>query len=167
MLYEKYSKGHNEILDESPTFDGMKKKILIALVLVFVVIQFFRIDKENPTVEEGKDFLVMVDASEEVSTILRSACYDCHSYETEYPWYSNIAPVSWWLQHHIEEGREHLNFSIWGDYSAKKADHKLEECAEEVEEDEMPLNSYTWTHSDAKLSKDEKQLLIEFFEGLR
>ena len=76
-----------------------------------------------------------------MTTLLESACYDCHSYKTKYQWYSNIAPVSWWLGHNVEEGREHLNFSTWGNYPTEKAEHKLEECAEEVDEGEMPLNS--------------------------
>lgn len=99
--------------------------------------------------------------------MLNNACYDCHSNTTVYPWYSQIAPVSWWLKRHIDEVRAELNFSEWGDYSAKKADHKLEECGEKVEKGAMPLNSYTWTHRDAKLSADQRKVLTEFFEKLR
>jgi hypothetical protein len=143
----------------------MKKKILIALVVVLVLIQFIRIDRSHPEISADKDFIAITQPEEKVEKLLRSACYDCHSYETEYPWYANVAPVSWFVGHHIDEGREHLNFSIWGDYEPARADHKLEESAEEVEEGEMPLNSYTWTHGDAKLSKAEKALLEEFFES--
>ena len=145
----------------------MKKKILIGVLAVFIIMQFFRIDTSNPKVEPGKDFIAIVQPSAEVKVLLKSACYDCHSHTTVYPWYSQIAPVSWWLKDHVDEGKEHLNFSIWGDYSAKKADHKLEECGEEVEEGEMPLSSYTWAHSEAKLTDQQRKTLAQFFNGLR
>jgi len=143
------------------------KKIGLILLGVFVVMQFFRITKTNVPVVASNDFIEITNPSPEVKEILKSACYDCHSNESRYPWYSEVAPVSWWLQHHIDEGKEHLNFSIWGTYSEKRADHKLEECAEEVEEGEMPLNSYTWTHSDARLTAEQKELMEDFFNSLR
>ena len=143
------------------------KKILSVLLVLLIVIQFIRIDTDNPKVDQGKDFIVLTSPSEEVKTMLNNACYDCHSNTTVYPWYSQIAPVSWWLKRHIDEVRAELNFSEWGDYSAKKADHKLEECGEKVEKGAMPLNSYTWTHRDAKLSADQRKVLTEFFEKLR
>ncbi|MFT5779608.1 MAG: hypothetical protein ACI837_002567 [Crocinitomicaceae bacterium] len=142
------------------------KYIFTILVILFGVIQFIRIDKTNPKVEIAKDFISIYEPSEKTEKILRTACYDCHSNETVYPWYSNIAPVSWWLKDHVDDGRKHLNFSIWGDYKAKKANHKLHECAEELEEDKMPLNSYTLTHGDAKLSTTQKEELAEWFESL-
>lgn len=142
------------------------KKILIGLLAVFIVMQFFRIDKTNPPVVAELDFLEMHAPSNEVKTLMENACYDCHSNKTEYPWYSNVAPVSWFLSHHIEEGREHLNFSEWGNYPEEKRNHKLDECAEEVEEGEMPLASYTWTHGDAKLSAEQKETLETWFKSL-
>ena len=144
---------------------GVFKKILIVLLVIFGVMQFFRINKTNPKVEKAKDFLAIAQPPADIEKIIRSACYDCHSNETVYPWYSNVAPVSWFLEHHIEEGREHLNFSVWGDYPEKKANHKLHECEEEVEEGEMPLNSYTWTHGDAKLSSEQKEKLADWFKS--
>lgn len=141
------------------------KRILLVLLLAFVVMQFFRIDKTNPPVVEADDFISITQPSAEVEKILRTACYDCHSNETVYPWYSNIAPVSWMLEDHIEEGREHLNFSKWGTFELKKQNHKLDECAEEVEEGEMPLNSYTWTHGDASLSDKQKKTLADWFKS--
>lgn len=141
------------------------KRVLLFLLLAFIVIQFFRIDKTNPEVIEDNDLIAMTGPSKEVENILRSACYDCHSNETQYPWYSNVAPVSWWLKHHIDEGREHLNFSEWGTYPEKKRNHKLEECAEEVEEGEMPLPSYTWTHSEAKLTSEQVKIMKDWFKS--
>lgn len=109
----------------------------------------------------------MTSPSDEVKALIKGACYDCHSNATVYPWYSEVAPVSWWTKHHVNEGREELNFSVWADYSLKKADHKLEECAEEVEEGKMPLDSYTWTHGDADLNEKQRELLEDFFNSKR
>lgn len=145
----------------------MRNKIIFSLILIFVGMQFFRIDTTNPKVEPFNDFISINNCSSEITGILKAACYDCHSNETSYPWYSQIAPVSWWLKDHINDGRKHLNFSNWGEYSSKKADHKLDECVEEIEEGEMPLNSYTWTHRNAKLSSDQKEQLMSYFTSLR
>ncbi|MEQ9288346.1 MAG: heme-binding domain-containing protein [Cyclobacteriaceae bacterium] len=143
-----------------------KKKIGLAVLVIIVVIQFFRIDKENPAIETKKDFIAATNPPINVSKILKTACYDCHSHETTYPWYSNVAPVSWWVKNHINDGRKHFNFSLWTDYDAKKRAHKLEEFYEEVEEGEMPLNSYTWVHAGARLSSDDKNLLINWVKSL-
>lgn len=141
------------------------KRILLVLLLVIIVMQFFRIDKNNPPVVKSEDLISITKPPAEIEKMLRSACYDCHSNETVYPWYSNVAPVSWMLEHHVEEGREHLNFSKWGTLSVKKQNHKMHECAEEVAEGEMPMNSYTWTHSDASLSATQKKTLSDWFNS--
>lgn len=141
----------------------MKKKILIGVAVVFVVMQFFRIDKTNPETKEGNDIVSILQPTEEVVTILKTHCYDCHSNEATYPWYSNIAPVSWVVGHHVEEGREHINFSAWGDYDTEKQEHKLEECYEEVEEHEMPLSGYGLVHGD--MLEDDREKLEEWFKS--
>ena len=151
---------------------GNKKKriwrwVALAVVVLFIVLQFFKIDTSVPKFDTDKDFIAMTAPSDAVVTLLKNACYDCHSYATEYPWYAEVTPISWWLQHHVEEGREHLNFSLWGTYSTEKSMHKLEECTEEVEGGEMPLKSYTFTHGDVKLSAKEKATLVAFFDRLR
>ena len=112
---------------------GIGKKILLLLLAVFVIMQFFRIDRTNPKVNKAKGFIALTNPPAEIESMIRSACYDCHSNETEYPWYSNVAPVSWIIGNHVEEGREYINFSTWADYSEDKANHKLHECEEEVE----------------------------------
>jgi len=146
---------------------GNMKKIGIAIVAILVIMQFFQIDKTNPAVDASKDFIMMANPPQEVKLILKQACYDCHSHETAYPWYTYVAPVSWWLKSHINEGREHLNFSDWSTYSAKKQDHKLEEVGEEVHEGEMPLDSYTWAHSEARLSEEQVQTLVNWVSQYR
>lgn len=143
------------------------KKISLYVLITLVLIQAIRIDKTNEPVNRASDFLTVTQADNEIAGILKTSCYDCHSDEATYPWYTNIAPVSWWIKHHINEGRHHLNFSKWGTYSAKKADHKLEECVEIINEDEMPMGSYTIMHSNAKLSIVQKEKLITFFNSLR
>jgi len=146
---------------------NLKKKIGVTLIVLLIVIQFFRIDKTNPEVVLKNDFIAIQNPPEKIAKILKTSCYDCHSNETAYPWYSNIAPVSWWVKEHVEDGKKHLNFSVWSSYNAKKADHKLEEMYEEVEENEMPLSSYTLMHGEAELSEDDKKLLINWIKSVR
>lgn len=143
----------------------MKKKILIALLVILIIIQFFRIDKNTPEINIMDDFITITQPSDSVKLILNNACYDCHSYNTNYPWYSNVAPFSWLIGNHIEDGRRHLNFAIWGSYENKKQEHKLEECIEEIQKGEMPIKSYTWIHPESNLSEKEQKLLIDFFKS--
>ncbi|TPE46404.1 heme-binding domain-containing protein [Pontibacter mangrovi] len=143
------------------------KGILVGILVLLVLMQFIRIDKTNPPVEPSKEFAALVNPPADVALILKESCYDCHSNETLYPWYSNVAPASWFLKSHIDEGREHLNFSVWGDYTAKKANHKLEECIEMVEEGEMPLTSYTLLHPEGKLTAQEKEKLLTWFRSVK
>ncbi len=143
----------------------MKKKwYLIIAVAILLVIQFIRIDKTNPPVNLAKDFISITNAPPEIAKIIKTSCYDCHSNESVYPWYSNIAPVSWYLKNHINEARGRVNFSEWADYPANKITRKLEACSEDVEEGEMPLSSYTLIHSAASLNKDQIKLLSEWFK---
>jgi len=150
----------------------MKKKltlwnICIALLVIFIVIQAFRIEKNNPTSNPANDFITVTLPSAEVSAILKSACYDCHSNNVTYPWYTNIAPFSWWIKDHINEGRDELNFSEWKTYSTRRMDKKMKEAVEMVDENEMPMYSYTIMHKNASLTKDQKKLLLTFFSSLR
>lgn len=143
------------------------KKILIALLVVLVVLQFFQIEKTNPAVDESKDFLKTQNTPEEIASIIKTSCYDCHSNESKYPWYSNVQPAGWFLKDHIDEGRRELNFSTFTDYELKRQDHKLEECIEYIEKDEMPLGSYTLVHREAALTEAQKNTLIEYFKSVR
>lgn len=143
------------------------KKILIALLVVLVVLQFFQIDKTNPAVDESKDFLKTQNTPEEIALIIKTSCYDCHSNESKYPWYSNVQPAGWFLKDHIDEGRRELNFSTFTDYELKRQDHKLEECIEYIEKDEMPLGSYTLVHREAALTEAQKNILIDYFKSVR
>jgi hypothetical protein len=145
----------------------MTKKIIFGVLALLLAAQFIRIDKTNPSVDQSKDFIALTKPNAEVELLLKESCYDCHSNTTAYPWYTNVAPVSWWLKHHINEGREHLNFSEWANYTAEQQAHKLEEMEDEIKEGEMPLSSYTITHSNANLSLKQREQLILFIDQLK
>jgi len=138
----------------------MLKKILIGLLVVLVLIQFFRPEK-NDSNDLTLDVSTKYKVPEDVSQILRVACNDCHSNKTNYPWYAQIQPVAWWLNDHVTEGKEHLNFSSFTQLPIAVQNHKFEEVIEVIDENEMPLESYTYLglHPEAKLTEDQKTVL--------
>jgi hypothetical protein len=145
----------------------MIKKIIYVLLAVLVLIQFFRPVKNIAPVTTNSNAIDQVYIlPENVKGILQKACFDCHSNTTKYPWYANIQPIAWWMDDHVNEGKGELNFSIFGSYTLKKQDHKLEEISEQIV-DEMPLLSYTIAHKEAKLSKVEKEELTLWVNNLR
>ncbi|MGZ4117789.1 MAG: heme-binding domain-containing protein [Bacteroidia bacterium] len=103
-------------------------------------------------------------SSQKVGALLETACYDCHSNNTNYPWYTNIQPIGWWMNHHVNKGKRELNFSEFESYTLKRKLRKLSKIKKEVEEGDMPLSSYTLIHSEAKLSSDQKELLIKWVD---
>lgn len=131
----------------------MKKRILIAAGVLLVAIQFIRPARNTGSADGPQDITHAVAVPAPVLTMLKTACYDCHSNQTAYPWYADIQPVGLWLGHHVDEGKEELNFSEFATYAPKRMAHKLEEIAEEVEEGHMPLPAYTLIHTDAKLTE--------------
>lgn len=140
----------------------MKKKIISGLVIIFVAIQFIPVDLNQSSETPKTDFILVENPPEQVGKILKTSCYDCHSNNTTYPWFDKIKPITFWVNSHIEEGKEHLNFSEWGLYPEDRKEHKLEEMIEEVEENEMPLKSYLLTHSEAKVSPSDFKVLEEW-----
>lgn len=146
----------------------MIRKALYVLAVVLVLIQFYRPDLNNSSYESAvNEFIQQNNVSSEVESILETSCFDCHSNHTSYPLYAQVAPISFWINHHVEEGKEHLNFSDWNNYSIKKKLHKLDEIIEEIDEHEMPLSSYTLLHDDAKLSQESSKLLINWSKELQ
>ena len=143
------------------------KRFLILALLVLIVLQLVRPDKNDQGYDSLKAFIADTNPTDNVSTILKTSCYDCHTNQTTYPWYANVAPVSYWLDEHIEHGKGHLNFSEWGSYSKKRKDHKLEEFIEIIEEKEMPLPSYTWIHKDAILDEAQIKELLQWAQLAR
>lgn len=145
----------------------MKKKILLTLLAIFIIIQFIRPARNVSSQVAATDITKLYTVPENVQQVLKVSCYDCHSHNTAYPWYTNIQPVGWWLQSHVNEGKGHLDFSAFGTYPPKRQHHKMEEVIEQVQDNHMPLNSYLWIHQDAKLSADQKALVIQWAENLR
>lgn len=145
----------------------MLRKVLIGLLAIFVIIQFIRPEKNQSEGISPNDISTKYAVPASVQTVLKRSCFDCHSNHTEYPWYDNIQPVSWWLANHIEEGKAELNFSEFTTYPPKKARHKLEEVAEAVTDGWMPLSSYLRIHQDAKLKPEEAKLIADWANQLR
>jgi hypothetical protein len=141
----------------------MFKKFLLLLLVVFAVLQLFRPRLDNTAGATGTAGINNhVSVPQHVDQLLKTSCYDCHSNTTTYPWYASLQPVGWWLDDHISEGKKELNFDEYGNYNLRRKYHKLEEIAELVEENEMPLSSYTLVHNDAKLTGDQKKLLVDW-----
>ena len=141
----------------------MKKVIKFVLIIALgalIVIQFIRPELNNGGYESVAFFEAEAKPSIEVATILKESCYDCHSDQTQYPWYSYVAPISFWLEDHIKHGKGEFNVSKWDSYSLKRKEHKLEEVLEMVKAGDMPLDSYTWVHGN--LEENDKQLLLQW-----
>ncbi len=134
----------------------------ILLFSIFLVLQIFQIDKTNAAVNSADTIEAVVNVPPDVKIILGKACNDCHTNTTVYPWYSYIQPNGWFLKSHIDDGRRHLNLSIFATYDANKRAKKLEEICEELTENKMPLPSYTWIHRDAILTESEKTALCDW-----
>jgi hypothetical protein len=142
------------------------KRIGWVLLILLLVAQAFRPAK-NDSKDKTKDISNRYAVPDSVKAILSKACDDCHSNETQYPWYANIQPVAWWLNDHIKDGKRHLNFNEFDGYRIARQYKKLEECIEQVKEGEMPLSSYTLIHKEAVLSDAEKQTLFNWCENVR
>lgn len=140
----------------------LAEKILTVIVIVFVAIQFFRPDRNIASQASSSDISGVFNMPDSVKVILQNACYDCHSDNTRYPWYINIQPAGWWMAGHISDAKGDLNFSEFGGYDQRRQISKLEGIAAVVEEDIMPLRSYKMMHKSARLSSDEKNLLINW-----
>lgn len=137
-----------------------KSIVFIVLALIIVVAQFL-VDKSNvSSYESVEKFEQFTNVDTNLKKVLQNNCYDCHSNHTNYPWYSSIGVVNLFLSHHIEEGKEHLNFSDWENYASKKQLHKIEEIFEEVEENEMPIKLYKLTHG--ALTPEAKQAIVNW-----
>jgi hypothetical protein len=147
----------------------MKKllKILVAVVFIaFIGIQFFRIDKTNPPINEAETLEAKTQVPENIQLIFKRSCNDCHSNKSIYPWYSNVAPVSWSVADHIKDGRKQLNFSIWETYDLKKKSRKLNQICDEVESGSMPMYQYLWAHWDANLTQDDKNAICDWTKSV-
>ncbi len=136
---------------------GILIKLSVAtLAALFVVAQFIPVDYTNPPIQSE------VQAPDAVKAILTKACFDCHSHKTQWPWYSRIAPISWWVLDHVREGRKDLNFSVWPTYDFASQDLIMHEIEKQIVSEKMPLPSYTVGHPSARLNVEERQVLLDW-----
>lgn len=143
------------------------KKIAIGVAVLLIIIQFFGVKENiNPLASENS-IVQHYDVPDNIQNILKTSCYDCHSNNTNYPWYSKIQPVKWWLANHVNEGKEKLNFDEFYSYSTKRKLHKLDEVIETIKDNEMPLKSYMLIHGDAKLTVNDKSELEAWVKNLK
>lgn len=137
------------------------KKILYWVVGIAIIIQFIRPDFKNPEVDDS----IALHADPKVMGILKRSCYDCHSNETKYPWYHNLAPVSWVMSGHINDGRKALDFSNWANINTETKLKRLKRAKQLVNNELMPKSEYLLMHQDASLDKNAKEMLDKFFDS--
>jgi len=140
----------------------IKRRIGIGLAIVVVGMQFYRIDTTASPVEATHSIAAVLGAPDDIAAILDRSCKDCHSVNVEWPWYASIAPSSWFVAKHVNEGRHHFNLSDWASLSPRRQAKTLGEIAEEVGEGKMPLKSYLWLHGDARLEESERKRIVEW-----
>ncbi len=143
------------------------KRILLGLTVIFIAIQFAQPDKNIAARPSANDITDHYATPPVVKQMLEVACYDCHSNTTRYPWYADIQPVGWWLASHVNDGKQHLNFSEFAVYSPKRAAKKLDQIIDEVTDREMPLPSYKLGHPDARLTNAQGKLLTDWAAATR
>jgi hypothetical protein len=138
------------------------KKISAILIVLLIVMQFFRPTKNinGSTAALNNDISKVLNVPANVQLMMQTSCYDCHSNNSKYPWYANVQPVAWWLNHHIEEGKQEINFNEFATYRPRRQYRKLQEIVDQIKEDEMPMSSYTLIHKNATLSAEQKNIII-------
>jgi len=145
---------------------SLAKKIVIGIMVIFIGIQFFQ-PLQNQSAEISDDHIERIYAvPQNVKGLLQSSCYDCHSNNTRYPWYNRIQPAAWYMAGHIKEGKEELNFSDFGTYTNRKKRNKFRSMSNQVRDEKMPLSSYVLIHQNAKLTQEEKQILMKWFDAM-
>ncbi len=143
------------------------KKTAFVAATIFALIQFVQPARNQSGQVLETDISKTLVVPENVQSILSKSCYDCHSNNTQYPWYTSIQPGGWFMAYHVRNGKEQLNFSDFGSYSRRRQESKLKSIASQIEEDVMPLSSYTLMHSDARLSLGEKDAIIQWANNTR
>ena len=139
---------------------------MLVLLVAFVGIQFIPTERNQSDIVPKTDFMLVNNVPNDIKNKLQVSCYDCHSNNTNYPWYNKIQPVAWFLEDHIKEGKTELNFSEWHSLSNRRKASKLRSIIKQIESDKMPLDSYTLIHSDGILTDSEKQEIIQFLTQL-
>lgn len=132
------------------------KVVGVGLLAVVLSIQLVPVERSNPPVRTA------IDPPDDVERILRRACWDCHSNETEWPWYAYVAPVSWYVADDVHEARDDMNFTDWPADDPEEARDLVEEIGEQIEDDAMPPDSYRWMHPEARLTPEQRQTLVDW-----
>ncbi|QOD61848.1 heme-binding domain-containing protein [Polaribacter haliotis] len=143
------------------------KIIAIVALVVLLGIQFIPTERNQSDIVPKTDFMLVHNVPKKIQDKLQVSCYDCHSNNTAYPWYNKIQPVAWFLENHVKNGKAELNFSEWGSLSSRRKASKLQSIIKQIESGEMPLNSYTLIHKDAKFSSEETNEIINFIAQLK
>ena len=138
------------------------RKIFLGLLIVFVLIQFIQPVRNLSNEVPSDEITKTVNVPENVQGVLKPACYDCHSNNTHYPWYSRVQPFGWLLAKHIRDGKSGLNFDEFGAYSLRRRISKINGIKNSMEDGTMPLSSYTFLHRNARLSTTERALIIDW-----
>lgn len=138
------------------------RKIGIVLLIIFLIIQIIRPERNNGLADSPNDVTHYVRVPDTIQHILKTSCYDCHSNHTVYPWYADINPVGLWLGDHIKDGKRAINFSDLSGFTKKKLDHRMGDIAETVEKAEMPLNTYTFIHRYAILDSGQIKMIKDW-----
>ena len=145
-------------------------KVFKAIVFWFVIgislIQFIPVDHVNKPVKKSQNFVDVFHTPQKIKGLMKNACYDCHSNETVYPYYAFIAPFSWSIKNHVNEGREHLNFSEWTTFNADLKNDMLVNAVDEIQQRSMPMTAYVPYHPKANLTNAQRQILINYFEEI-
>ena len=137
------------------------------MAVLFVGIQFIRPARTNPQIDPSLTIEAHTQMTPEVASIFDRSCRDCHSHKTVWPWYTNVAPVSWWLTDHVNSGRQDLNLSEWGKLTRDRQDRKLRQICDEVTDGQMPLSTYLPMHPVARLSEQDKKTLCDWTDAQR
>ena len=143
------------------------KKISLIFIIILALIQFIQPARNQNGQVLDTDISKIVFVPENVQMLLKKSCFNCHSNYTNYPFYIYIQPAGWFLSYHIQNGKEKLNFSDFGSYSKRKQESKLKSIAEQIENDVMPLASYTFIHRDAILAIEDKNVIINWANNTR
>ncbi len=137
--------------------------LAVLVVAIVLVIQVIPVERNVSTVQPGQSFEKTEKVPANVAAILKVSCYDCHSNNTRYPWYSELKPAAWLMARHIKKGKKELNFDEFNDYSKRRKKAKIKSIISQIEKEEMPLKSYLLLHSDSKLTAEERKMLLDFF----
>jgi hypothetical protein len=141
--------------------------LVVLFAAGFVIIQFFRMPRTNPAIDPNQTIESHLQVSPQAAAIMDRSCNDCHSNKTRWPWYANVAPVSWFVIGHVDDGRRDMNFSNWGSYDKDKQSRRLRDMCELVQDGEMPLSTYTPLHPGSTLSAEDKKMLCDWANAER